>query len=207
MKSSNLLILVAITAVVGIVLYSMSGGGDNTDYIAQIEEERKQKDEFMVSGEGSPFEGRATEFKGLKYFPPDAKYRIQANLGPVKDKKMVVLPTSDGKEKRYMEYARATFHLDGADCSLLLLEVMDPGPYKGTLFLAFADETSAVETYGAGRYLDVKKVPGASTIMLDFNQAYNPYCAYSDKFSCPFPPRENVLKAAVLAGEKSYEAH
>jgi uncharacterized protein (DUF1684 family) len=81
---------------------------------------------------------------------------------------------------------------------------MEEGPYRGTLFLAFADATSANETYGAGRYLDVKKIPGASSIILDFNQSYNPYCAYSEKYSCPFPPRENVLKIAVRAGEKKY---
>jgi uncharacterized protein (DUF1684 family) len=87
---------------------------------------------------------------------------------------------------------------------LLILEILDVGPYRATLFLAFADATSANETYGAGRYLDLKKVPGATTVTLDFNKAYNPYCAYSDKFSCPFPPKENVLKVAVRAGEKSY---
>jgi hypothetical protein len=72
------------------------------------------------------------------------------------------------------------------------------------LFLAFGDETSARETYGAGRYLDVKKVPGSSTITLDFNLAYNPYCAYSDGFSCPLPPKENLLSIAINAGEKTY---
>jgi uncharacterized protein (DUF1684 family) len=87
---------------------------------------------------------------------------------------------------------------------LLILEIIDVGPFSGTLFLAFADATSANETYGAGRYLDLKKVPGATSVTLDFNKAYNPYCAYSDKFSCPFPPKENVLKVAVKAGEKSF---
>jgi uncharacterized protein len=81
---------------------------------------------------------------------------------------------------------------------------MDAGPYRGKLFLAFADATSANETYGAGRYLDLKKVPGATSILLDFNQAYNPYCAYSDGFSCPFPPKENILTIAINAGEKKY---
>jgi uncharacterized protein (DUF1684 family) len=115
-----------------------------------------------------------------------------------------VLPTSDGEEKQYKEYAYAEFSLDGEKNKLLILEIIDVGPYRGTLFLAFADATSANETYGAGRYLDLKKVPGATSVTLDFNKAYNPYCAYSDKFSCPFPPKENVLKVAVKAGEKSF---
>jgi uncharacterized protein (DUF1684 family) len=81
---------------------------------------------------------------------------------------------------------------------------MEAGPERGTLFLAFADETSTQETYGAGRYLDIKKVPGSSSVLLDFNKAYNPYCAYSDKFSCPFPPKENILSVPIRAGEKVY---
>jgi uncharacterized protein (DUF1684 family) len=72
------------------------------------------------------------------------------------------------------------------------------------LFLAFADKTSAAETYGAGRYLDVKKVPGAASVTLDFNEAYNPYCAYNDGYSCPFPPKENILEVAIQAGERTY---
>ena len=78
------------------------------------------------------------------------------------------------------------------------------GPTRGTLFLAFADETSARETYGAGRYLDLKKIGGATEIELDFNRAYNPYCAYAEGFSCPLPPPENILKIAIRAGEKTY---
>jgi uncharacterized protein (DUF1684 family) len=72
------------------------------------------------------------------------------------------------------------------------------------LFLAFGDETSAVESYGAGRYLDIKKVPGSTSITLDFNLAYNPYCAYNDTYSCPLPPKENLLPVAIRAGEKVY---
>src|SRR5258706_16232832 len=117
---------------------------------------------------------------------------------------MIVLPTSDGKEKRYLEYAFVEFELNDVPSKLLILEIVDDGQYRGALFLAFADSTSATETYGAGRYLDLKKTPGATSITLDFNEAYNPYCAYSDNFSCPFPPKENILKTAVRAGEKKY---
>ena len=118
---------------------------------------------------------------------------------------MVLLETNDQKENRYLEYAHAEFSIAGVKCKLLILEIMDDGPSRGSLFLAFADETSARETYGAGRYLDINKVPGSSTILLDFNKAYNPYCAYSDMYSCPLPPRENILPVAIRAGEKTYK--
>jgi uncharacterized protein (DUF1684 family) len=205
MKTKNILLVIAVIAVVVILFYGLSGSQNNEGYAAEIKKERSEKDQFMRSGEGSPFtpEDRSN-FKGLHYFEPDAKYRVFATLTPVNNKNVVVLNTSDGQQQRYLEYAYADFALDGVTCRLLLLEVMDMGPFRGKLFLAFGDETSAKETYGAGRYLDVNKVPGSTTVTLDFNKAYNPYCAYNDTYSCPFPPAENLLKVAIRAGEKSY---
>ena len=203
MKSSHLLIVIFSIAVIGFVFYSLSGGPSDEGYTKVILKERDDKDAFMT-GDESPFIDTTEVFTGLKYFAPDLKYRITANLEEVDSKKVVALTTSDDKEQKYLEYAYATFSMDGVDNKLLLLEIMDMGPQRGKLFLAFADATSANETYGAGRYLDVKKVPGATSITLDFNQAYNPYCAYSDTFSCPFPPKENILKIVIRAGEKNY---
>ena len=204
LKPSYLIFSVVLLVVAGFVFYSTRGGQSPEAYALEIQKERKEKDEFMKSAEDSPFADKPAAFSGLSYFEPDLRFRISATLSPVENKKVVVLHTSDGKEKKYLEYAFADFELEDVPCRLLLLEIMDNGPYRGTLFLAFADETSARETYGAGRYLDLKKVPGASSITLDFNNAYNPYCAYADDFSCPFPPPENVLKVAVKAGEKNY---
>ncbi len=158
----------------------------------------------MQTSPESPFKDNPDEFTPLKYFPPDIRYKLTAELIPVKNKKPVVLSTNDGKQQQYVEYAYADFDLDGYHNRLLILEVLDTGPIRGKLFLAFGDETSAGETYGAGRYIDVVKVPGANTITLDFNKAYNPYCAYVEKYSCPFPPPENLLKVAIRAGEKVY---
>lgn len=204
MKPSRFILIFIFGVVLAIVWYTVADRKDDPGYAKQIEKLREEKDNFMKSGEGSPFADSTEAFTGLKYFPPNPKYRIVADLEPVENKQMVVLNTSDGKEQRYMEYATARFKLDGVSCSLLILEIVDNGPFKGTLFLAFADQSSAIETYGAGRYLDVKKTPGASSITLDFNEAYNPYCAYNDSFSCPFPPKQNVLNVIIAAGEKSY---
>lgn len=206
MKSSRLIAIIAVVAVVAIVYYSATSSTNEADYKKQIENSRKEKDDFMKNGDGSPFEKKREEFTALEYFEPNQKYRIVADLEPIEDKKMIVLSTNDGKEQRYIQYAKATFRLDNIPCELTILEVIDSGPFKGTLFLAFADQSSSIETYGAGRYLDVKKQPGAATITLDFNEAYNPYCAYADEFSCPFPPKENILKVIIAAGEKIYHA-
>jgi uncharacterized protein (DUF1684 family) len=204
MKAKNVILILTVILLIVIVFYASTGSGDDPAYTDEILKEREDKDRFMQTSEESPLANAKDEFKGLKYFPPDPHYRIVANLIPVTDKKVKVLNTSDGKTQRYLEYAHAEFDLNDFKNRLLILEMMDMGPFRGKLFLAFGDETSARETYGAGRYLDVQKVPGSKTITLDFNKAYNPYCAYNDTFSCPLPPPENLLKVAIKAGEKTY---
>ena len=194
----------SVAALLAIVIYSVSSGPDEKEYIDTIQKERKKKDDFMKTADDSPFSEARDSFAGLKYFEPDRKYRVRAELQPIKEKRIFSLPTSTGEENKYLEYAWAEFEIDGKKSKLLLLEVMAMGPTRGTLFLAFADETSARETYGAGRYLELKKMPGAGSIVLDFNKAYNPYCAYVDRYSCPFPPKENILTLRIPAGEKSY---
>jgi uncharacterized protein (DUF1684 family) len=185
--------------------YIFQGNETAQSYVDQINHERKDKDEFMRNADSSPFGANKNSFEGLKYFPPDLRYRIQANLSHISTREVFTLTTNDGQSQSYLTYAWADFDLDNLHHRLLILEVMESGSERGSLFLAFADETSTNETYGAGRYLDIKKVPGAGTIVLDFNNAYNPYCAYSENFTCPFPPKENVLKLAIRAGEKVYK--
>lgn len=205
MKTSRIIIIVSVVAVVTFLLYSLNSGSSDEEYKAEILKERQAKDNFMKTSDESPLGEKKSTFTSLSYFEPDTKYRITADLELIQNKKVVVLPTSSNEESSYLEYGWAEFELDEIKNRLLLLEVMDMGPTRGTLFLAFADETSANDTYGGGRYLELKKIPGAGTITLDFNKAYNPYCAYNDGFSCPMPPRENVLKVAIRAGEKNWK--
>lgn len=206
MKGRSIITIIIVVVAVISVFYSFQGGDDAKAYITSIEKEREDKDHFMRTSSDSPFADSVSAFKGLTYFPADSKYKIIASLTPIaQNKDVVVLATSDGKEQHYLKYAYAEFDLAGVNNKLLILEVMEEGRFRGSLFLAFGDETSANETYGAGRYLDVRKTPGSTTITLDFNLAYNPYCAYSNKFSCPLPPRENLLSVAIRAGEKNYQ--
>ncbi len=204
MKLSKILILVIVASVIIITIFSLQESQSGDSYVTEVQQYREEKDKLMVS-DGMPFEEARESFTGLNYFNPDIKYRISASLTSIKNKKSILLATNDGLENRYLEYAYADFAIDGTKCRLLILEVMESGPNRGTLFLAFADETSTRETYGAGRYLDVKKLPGSTAVLLDFNKAYNPYCAYSDRFSCPFPPKENILPVSIPAGEKAYK--
>jgi uncharacterized protein (DUF1684 family) len=204
MKTNTILLLLVIIVAVISFYYSYEGSQDQSAYVDEIKKEREDKDRFMSTSPESPFSDNAETFTPLKYYPVDIRYKVTADLTPVQNKKPVQLSTNDGKEQQYVEYAYAQFDLDGYHNKLLILEVLDMGPFRGKLFLAFGDETSTIETYGAGRYLDVAKVPGSNTITLDFNKAYNPYCAYAEKYSCPFPPAENLLKVSIKAGEKIY---
>src|SRR5690606_17749804 len=204
MKLKNIILVLIVTVIIGSVLYTIYGSKDQTDYITAIKKERDEKEQFMRTSKESPFAKNPESFTSLKYYPPDLKYKITATLVPIQSKKQVVLATNDGKEERYMEYAYAEFDLHGFHNRLLILEMIDMGPSRGKLFLAFGDRTSAEETYGAGRYLDIAKSQGSNTITLDFNKAYNPYCAYAEEFSCPLPPPENLLTIPINAGEKTY---
>lgn len=204
MKSKNILLIIIVVVVLISLYYSFTGSQDQSAYVNEIKKEREDKERFMRTSPESPFAENPQSFKQLNYYPPDIRYKVTADLTTIQNKKTVLLATNDGREQRYIEYAYAEFDLDGYHNKLLILEVVDMGPFRGKLFLAFGDETSAVETYGAGRYLDVNKVPGSNTLTLDFNKAYNPYCAYIEKYSCPFPPTENLLKVAINAGEKIY---
>lgn len=204
MKTKSVIFLIAAAVVIVSLLYSFMGSSDQTAYIDEIKKEREDKDRFMQTSKESPFATSPEKYKGLQYYPPDPRYRIIADLTPIKNKNAVTLATNTGEEQHYVEYAYAEFDLDGYHHKLLILEVIDSGPFRGKLFFAFGDETSAGETYGAGRYLDLEKAPGSSTITLDFNKAYNPYCAYISNYSCPLPPSQNLLSIPIKAGEKNY---
>ncbi len=151
----------------------------------------------MRYSEDSPFEGQA--FDSLNYYPPDLTYRIVARFEAPENASIITLGTNDGKNEDYLTYGFAEFKLDGKSQRLRILENVE----EEKLFIPFGDETSAEETYGAGRYLDIEH-HGSRTIVLDFNRAYNPYCAYVDNFTCPLPPPENLLTVAIRAGEKTY---
>lgn len=186
-----------------LVYRSVTTGPDAGAYAAEINQYREERLKYFRNDPGSPFRGQEDAIDRLDHYPPDLAYKVTAKLEPVKEKKVRLLTTSTGQEERYLDYAWAVFEIDEKEQRLLILEIMDMGPNRGKLFLAFADETSARETYGGGRYLDLKKVPGATSLELDFNKAYNPYCAYNEEYSCPLPPSENVLAVGIPAGEKN----
>lgn len=205
----KILIPLLLIAVAGIIFYTFQGTASREDaekqkYVEEVLQERRDKTNFMLHDEQSPLKPEQKKaFSGLNYFEPDPAYRIEARVEENKDKELLTLPTSDNKQKPFKKWGYAVFEMEGQEQRLLLLQPAY-GPDMEGLFLPFSDATSADETYGAGRYLDLK-TPKKDKLVIDFNKAYNPYCAYTEGFSCPFPPKENILPVAIRAGEKTFE--
>ena len=154
----------------------------------------------------SPLRGKYFEnFTVHPFFPIDLKYRVAANFEKISDANPFEMPTSSGKTKTYKPYARATFTIDGKSYSLVIYQseyLKTQEEYRNHLFLPFYDLTNGDETYGGGRYIDLE-IPESSKIIIDFNQAYQPYCAYNlYDYSCPIVPTENRLDTKIMAGVK-----
>ncbi len=170
-----------------------------TFYIDTIEAGRVEKERFFRSSPYSPVEDRAN-FTGLNYYSPNPDYRYTLPLNRADNPEPLTFQTNTGDERTYYRIGTVEFEVEGDPAQLALYQSGD----HDELFLPFRDATSGKETYGAGRYLEPEALADG-TILLDFNLAYNPFCAYSESYSCPLPPFENHLtKVAIRAGEKMY---
>ncbi len=165
---------------------------------------RAEKDSHFGSDPDSPIpREERSRFKGLKYFPPSPAYRVKARLVRLERPDIIAMTTSKGTTQPYLGHGVFNFELEGKKLRLHCYKAAGD-PHDRSLFTPFTDETSGKETYGSGRYLDIEDTEGDDYV-LDFNLAYNPYCAYSENYVCPFPPRENRLPVRVPAGEKNYK--
>lgn len=160
---------------------------------------RAAKDQLFGHGHESPLtpEQRAT-FTGLRYYPPDPAFRFLVRLEPVPGGATHEIQLSDGATREMDAAGAFAFTIDKTELRLIGYE-----SESGGVFVPFRDATSGKETYGAGRYVEAHP-DGHGTFLLDFNQAYNPYCAYNDAWSCPLPPRENWLSVPIKAGEQTF---
>lgn len=151
-----------------------------------------------------------TNFKDHPFFPIDLKYRIKAKFERTESAVPFDLPTSSGKTQPYMEYGKATFQLDGKMHTLSIYQSLNlikkPG-FEDYLFLPFRDETNGKETYGGGKYMDLR-ILKTGEILLDFNQSYQPFCAYNAyDYNCPIAPEENFLHLRIEAGVQYHDVY
>jgi hypothetical protein len=160
---------------------------------------RAEKDEFFAHHPQSPLmPDQKRGFTGLKYYPENESLRLEVKVERLNDQKPMQMQTSTGGVQTYLRYGRFRFQSEGESAELTI--------YQGEhgFFLPFADSLAGVETYPAGRYLEPEPLPG-DRFLVDFNLAYNPYCAYNEMWSCPITPAENRLKVPIRAGEMLFE--
>jgi uncharacterized protein len=180
-------------------------GPEHDELKRQLDTQRRLKDKFLMEHPQSPLLPEDKEdFRGANYYPVSLQYKVVATFVPEEHPGIFRVQTSTGDHKEYTRAGRLQFEIDGQKLSLVAFDPPADEPLHGNrLFVPFRDKTSSKETYGAGRYLDLNKRPGDQYV-LDFNRAYNPYCAYSPYYSCPIPPGENTLPVEIRAGEKSF---
>ncbi|MFK8045232.1 MAG: DUF1684 domain-containing protein [Crocinitomicaceae bacterium] len=147
------------------------------------------------------------KFKGHDFFKIDLNYRVVANVVLTPESDTFGMKTSTDRKPLYRKYGIAHFTINGVKCQLSIYQNIKFSKIKGyenSLFLLFNDQTNGSESYGGGRYIDLEIVESDSMI-IDFNQSYNPYCHYNSKYSCPIPPSENNLQLEIRAGTKAYQ--
>lgn len=162
--------------------------------------------EFATKGESPLTDEDFKTFKGLDFYPIADKYIIEADFKRTPEEKVFKMKTTGSRLPEYVKYGELTFKLDGKQFKLNIyqnIQLMTKEGYADYLFLPFSDLSCGKESYIGGRYLDMR-IPKGDKMVIDFNKAYNPYCAYNHKYSCPIVPMENNLQAEILAGVKKY---
>ncbi len=185
----------------------MTTHGDHGDWRAQIENERAAKREYLRESPRSPLPPnmQGASFPGLEYYDPDPSYRFVLPLHEHDEKERVTVETTADGEQTYRRWGEFRFELDGEQYTL---QAYQPIGDADRFWAPFRDDTNDEETYGAGRYLDLE--PDRHRVedgwVLDFNEAYNPTCAYNYAYECPLIPMENWLDTRIEAGERAFPA-
>jgi uncharacterized protein (DUF1684 family) len=189
-----------------LVLCTIGFGQEKFD-AAVVEKFQKDLNTEFADAKTSPLLPEdLAKFKALDFYPINGKAFVVAQFIRTENEKPFVMPTSGAKKPMYVKYGEARFKLEGKELKLNIyrnIEISKKEEYKDYLFLPFSDLTSGKESYIGGKYIDLK-VPSGNTIVIDFNLSYNPYCAYSHKYSCPLVPLENDLAIEIKAGVKKF---
>ncbi|GAB3219593.1 DUF1684 domain-containing protein [Spirosoma arcticum] len=182
-----------------------------TSFAEGLAKHRETYKNDLLAPSGGPL-ATADELAYVQFYAPDSTYRVTATVERMPNAQPFEMPTSTGKTRPHVAYALLTFTLRGKTQQLTLYRNLNTSrmpEYRDYLFLPFKDATSGQETYGGGRYLDLRTSDIQNgQVILDFNRSYNPYCAFKEGYPCPIPPKNNVLSASIEAGEKAYsKAH
>ncbi|MBV6643460.1 MAG: DUF1684 domain-containing protein [Cyclobacteriaceae bacterium] len=199
-----------LTLVLSLILGHGIASAQSPPHQEEILEWQKEMEEQLLDKEKSPLgKKELKQFDGLDYYPIDSSYRVKARFVRTPNELPFNMPTTTERLPIYVKYGEAIFTLDGREFTLPLYQsqtLLNVDAAEDYLFLPFTDKTNALETYGGGRYLDLS-IPEGDYIIIDFNKAYNPYCAYNERYSCPIPPKVNRLDIEIRAGVKDWKGH
>lgn len=189
-----------------LVQFNFGFGQEKFD-TASVTKFQKVINSEYADGKTSPLSAEdLAVFKTLDFYPINEKFFVTAKFVRTENEKPFEMKTTGERKPMYVKYGEAYFTLDGKDFKLNIyknIELSKKEEYKDYLFLPFSDLTCGIESYIGGKYIDMK-VPQSETIVIDFNTSYNPYCAYSHKYSCPKVPLENDLNIEIKAGVKKF---
>lgn len=184
---------------------SLQAQTDSTKAVQEIVSFQKELNEEYLNADKSPLEPHVRKkFEGHTFYPIDLKYRVVAKLKLMTNSPFMPMRTTASRLPNYRVFAIASFTLGGKDFSVPIYQsqdLMKKPEYVDYLFFPFTDLTNDKETYAGGRYIGLR-IPKGEELIIDFNQAYNPFCAYNHKYSCPIVPGENNLDVEVRAGIK-----
>lgn len=205
--SGFILILTVMTLGIPVLVQAQAARNEK-EYIKKIKKERREKDLEFAQADNSPLDAEYKKhFKKLAYFDISQSWKINARIERNANPDTIKMKTTTERLPLYLVYGKAYFIVNGRELNLTIYRnvgLMNKPGYEDYLFVPFRDETCGNESYGGGRYVDAKISEG-DTMEIDFNKAYNPYCVYSKKYSCPVPPSENFLDIPVTAGEKNFQ--
>lgn len=191
-----------------IVLLTSVGGFSQKkfDYLEAEKFQKKINSEYADAKTSPLMEKDLKNFKSLEFYPVSNKYFVNAKFTKAVNEKAFEMKTSTARKPKYIKYGTVFFKINGVELQLNVyqdVELSKTDKYKDHLFLPFSDKTCGKESYIGGRYIDLE-IPKGNTIAIDFNQAYNPYCAYNHQYSCPIVPLENDLNVEIKAGVKTF---
>lgn len=169
---------------------------------------QKEQNAMFKDATKSPLKDKDRKnFEQLDFFKYDSTYAVTAQFTRTPDEEVFKMKTTTNRRPDYVKYGILSFELKGVTYTLNIYQnqglILQEG-YEDYLFLPFLDNTNGEETYGGGRYINAR-IPEGDTMEIDFNNSYNPYCAYNERYSCPIVPRENYLDLEVRAGVKAFK--
>jgi uncharacterized protein (DUF1684 family) len=201
MKNISLLFL--------LLIVTLSCAQEKKELLGETEHQREQNAFFKDATKSPLTEKNRKHFEGLDFFKFDSTYVVIATLKLTPDAKPFKMKTTTERLPDYVRYGVITFNLNGKEHQLNIyqnLGLLTKEGYEDYLFLPFLDNTNGEESYSGGRYVEAR-IPEGNHIVIDFNTAFNPYCAYNHKYSCPIVPRENYVDEDIKAGVKAYGKH